>query len=73
MNSERNRSDQMSKPAPTGEDDLLGVIADVEKQLDTLRNVRVEREEHRSRMFEREAAIKAAETAIEVTRRKLPI
>src|SRR5690349_8614295 len=71
MDSEQQKPGQNTKPAPSGEDDLLGVIADVEKQLDSLRHVRVEREEQKMRFAEREAAIKAADDAVQEARRRL--
>src|SRR5688500_12988332 len=49
---------------PSREDELLGVIADVEKQLSTLKTVRTEREELRQRLEQRETALAKREQEI---------
>lgn len=72
MNTERkssgskiNAGQDSPRPVGAGEEDLLGVIADVEKQLDHLRHVRAEREDARQRLEAREAALKQREREIE--------
>jgi len=48
-----------------GEDDLLGVIADVEKQLEHIRHVRAERDDARQRLEARDAALTRREREVE--------
>lgn len=61
MDSERQTANQARHHS--GEDDLLGVIADVEKQLESLRQVKAERDEERAKLTERERAVRALEAA----------
>jgi hypothetical protein len=53
------RPDTVANQPTAKEDDLLGVIADVEKQLSSLRVFRAEREEAKHKLEQREAALVA--------------
>jgi chromosome segregation ATPase len=56
---------------PTQEDELLGVIADVEKQLASLRTLKAEREEARAQLEMRAAEIAEKERALEAAAQRL--
>lgn len=71
MDVELNRAGDTPAAGRAGEDDLLGVIADVERQLAGLKAVRAEREELRKTLESREAAINQRESDLQAIAQRL--